>query len=156
MKFVIVRFFNVYGPRLDDLGQGRVLPIFLKQFLHGKPVWVHGTGQQTRTFIYVTDAVRALVRLSALKQAEGRVFNIGTQREITIRKLAQLIKRLGRFRSPIRRIPYRKVFGPSFEDIPRRVPDTRALERLTGWKPRVSLEEGLQRTIAYYRQPGEL
>lgn len=155
LRFVILRFFNVYGPRLDDLGHGRVLPIFLKQFLLGKPVFVHGTGRQTRTFVYVTDAVRGIIRLAFLKKAEGRAFNIGTQNETSILELARLIKQIGHFRSPIRLIPYRKAFGSSFEDIPRRVPDTRALERLIRWKPRVSLRKGLWQTIAYYRKRQE-
>ena len=151
LPFVIYRFFNVYGPKLDDLGHGRVIPIFLKQFLHGNDVTVHGAGTQTRTFIYVDDAMDAIIKLAFSKKAEGGVFNIGTQKEYTMHELAKLIKKVGGFKSKIKFIAHKDVYGKGYEDIQRRVPDTEKIHKYINWKPKISPEEGLRRTIEYYR-----
>ncbi len=152
LPFVIYRFFNVYGPRLDDLGHGRVMTMFLKNFFDGDPVEIHGDGSQTRSFLYVSDAVDAIVRLAVLKKAENQIFNIGTDEEISVLNLAELMKKVGRFDSPIRFVPYAKAFGPSYEDIPRRSPDIAKLKSFIRWSPKVPLERGIQKTIEYYRQ----
>jgi UDP-glucose 4-epimerase len=150
LRFVIYRFFNVYGPRLDDLGDGRVMTMFLKNFLLNKPVEVHGDGKQTRTFFYVTDAVDAVVRLAFLKRAEGQVFNIGNDREVTILELANRMKKVGKFKSPIRLVSYHKAFGDGFEDVTRRCPDISKIKQYIHWRPKVGLDEGLRRIIDYY------
>lgn len=152
MPFVIIRFFNVYGPKLDDLGSGRVIPVFLKSFLHNEPVVVHGSGNQTRTFVFIKDCIGAVIKIAFSKKAEGRVFNVGTDREVTILELARIMKRVGRFRSEIKFIPHKRFFGKSYEDIPRRVPDIGKLERFVGWEAKISLEKGLKITIDYYRE----
>jgi len=151
MPFVIYRFFNVYGPRLDDLGSGRVLPIFLKQCLHDEPMTIHGDGAQTRSFVYVEDAADCVVRGIFNDVAQGEVFNVGSAQELSIKALAEMLKEVGGFASPIVYVPHREVFGPSYEDIPRRVPDVSKTKRLLGWEATTSLEEGLRKTIAYYR-----
>jgi UDP-glucose 4-epimerase len=152
LPFVIVRFFNVYGPRLDDLGSGRVIPIFLKQFLMNEPITIHGNGKQTRTFVYAEDATEAIIKVAFAKCAEGQAFNIGSNREISILELAKLMKRIGSFSSPIKFVPHKKVFGSKYEDIPRRVPDVSKIKKVVGWQAVTSLEEGLKKTIAYYRR----
>lgn len=149
--FVIYRFFNVYGPKLDDLGHGRVMPIFLKQFLYGSDITVHGDGKQTRTFIYVDDAVEAVIKLAFCKKAEGEIFNIGKPVEYTMLELAKLMKKVGGFKSEIKFIEHKKVFGKSYEDIPRRIPDVSKINKFIKWKAKVSLVEGLKKTIDYYR-----
>lgn len=151
LPFVIYRFFNIYGPKLDDLGHGRVMTMFLKNFLTGDPVEVHGDGSQTRSFLYVSDGVDAIVRLALSPKATNQVFNIGSGEEISILQLAEMMKRIGKFRSSIRCIPYSRAFGSSYEDIPRRCPDIRKLKGAVRWKPRVSLRDGIRRTIDYYR-----
>lgn len=151
LPFVIYRFFNVYGPKLDDLGHGRVMTMFLKSLFYGDPVEIHGDGTQTRSFLYVSDAVDAIVRLALLKKAENQIFNIGTDEEISILALAGLMKKIGGFDSPIRFVPHAKAFGTSYEDIPRRSPDISKLKSLIRWSPKVSLEEGIHKTIEYYR-----
>lgn len=148
--FVIYRFFNVYGPKLDDLGHGRVIPVFLKQFLYGKDIPVHGNGKQTRTFIYVDDAVDPIVKLAFCKKAENEVFNIGTQKEYTMYELAKIIKRVGNFKSRIKFISHRDVYGKGYEDIPRRVPNTEKIHKYIKWKVKTPLEVGLKKTIDYY------
>ncbi|RJR49560.1 MAG: NAD-dependent epimerase/dehydratase family protein [Desulfobacteraceae bacterium] len=152
LPFVIYRFFNVYGPRLDDLGHGRVMTMFLKNFLNDAPVEVHGDGSQTRSFLYVTDAVDAIVRLAFLKKAENQIFNIGTDQEVSVLELARLMKKIGDFSSPIHFVSHEKVFGTSYEDIPRRSPNVSKLKSTIRWQPRVSLEQGLSSTIEYYRK----
>ena len=151
MPFVIYRFFNVYGPRLDDLGSGRVLPIFLKQCLHGEPITIHGDGAQTRTFLYVQDAAECVIRAMFSAEAEGQVLNVGSSEELSIADLAARLKKVGGFTSPIAFVPHREVFGPSYEDIPRRVPDVGKAKRLLGWEATTPLDEGLRATIEYYR-----
>jgi len=137
----VARIFNTYGPfmRLDD---GRVLPTFIDQALAGKPLTVHGGGQQTRSFCYVADMVDGLVRL-AHSDVEEPV-NLGNPEEITIRQFAEEIIRLTGSASRIDDVP------AATDDPKLRRPDiTRARERL-GWAPRVPREEGLRRTVEWY------
>ncbi|NQT75355.1 MAG: NAD-dependent epimerase/dehydratase family protein [Candidatus Omnitrophica bacterium] len=151
VPFIIYRFFNVYGPKLDDLGHGRVVSIFLKQFLNGEDITVHGDGKQTRTFIYVDDAIDAVIKLAFYKKAENQVFNIGTPREYSMYEFAKIMKKVGGFKSKFKFIEHKKVFGKGYEDIPRRVPDTTKVKKCINWRPKISIEEGLKRTIEYYR-----
>ncbi len=155
LPFVIVRFFNVYGPREDDPGTGRVIPIFLKQFLTKEKISVHGDGKQTRSFAYIDDVTKGILAVSLSKKAEYMSFNIGSKRETTILELAQIMKKMGRFESEIAFIPHVEVFGESYEDIPRRVPNVDRIKEITGWKATTSLEEGLKITIDYYRKRPE-
>jgi len=152
LPFVIMRFFNVYGPRCDDLGQGRVIPIFLEKFLRGQPVVVHGDGSQTRCFTFIEDAAQAVVRLALEDAALGRCYNIGSDRETSILELARLMKRIGGFDNEIVFTPHQEVFGDSYEDIPRRIPDVSRIKETIGWQATTSLEDGLARTIDFYRR----
>ncbi|MBI4314255.1 MAG: NAD-dependent epimerase/dehydratase family protein [Candidatus Omnitrophica bacterium] len=152
MTFVTYRFFNVYGPRLDDLGSGRVLPIFLKQCLQDEPITIHGDGSQTRTFVYVEDAADGVVRGMFEKQAENQVFNIGSSQELSILELAQKLKEVGKFSSSITTVTHQEVFGNSYEDIPRRVPDVSKSKKILKWEATTSIEDGLFKTIEYYRR----
>jgi UDP-glucose 4-epimerase len=152
LPVVIVRFFNAYGPRLDRIDVGRVITIFMGQLLRGEDLTVIGDGRQTRAFTYVDDAVEALVRAGALPQAVGGIFNIGTDRETTILELAEtMIRVYPETGSKIRMVHQEQVYGNSYEDIPRRVPDITRLRTILGVEPRVTLEEGLQRTIDWFR-----
>jgi dTDP-glucose 4,6-dehydratase len=139
----IVRIFNTYGPfmRLDD---GRVVPNFIGQALRGDPITVYGTGQQTRSFCYVSDLVDGIFKLSL--SGESGPINIGNPTERTMLEFAQEIKRLTGSPSEI-------VFEPlpTADDPKQRRPDiSKAKERL-GWEPKVSLEDGLKETIAYFQ-----
>lgn len=151
LEFVIYRLFNIYGPRLDALGAGRVIPIFLESFFSGRPVLVHGDGSQTRTFCYIEDTAQGIVAGALAESARNSIMNIGTDRENTILELAQMMKRIGGFKSEIELVTYESAFGKSYEDIPRRVPDLTRIRTLVGWQARTSLEEGLAATIEYYR-----
>src|ERR1700737_1263273 len=98
----IARFFNLYGPRLDKLAVGRVITIFMGQLLRGEDITVIGDGKQTRAFTYIDDAVQAIVRAGTEKEAEGGIFNIGTDRETTILELAEAMVKIGGSKSKIK------------------------------------------------------
>lgn len=151
LPFVIMRFFNVYGPRCDDLGQGRVIPIFLEKFLKGEEVIIHGDGAQTRCFTFIEDSAQAVVELSLNDAALGMCFNVGADRETSILELAQTMKTVGEFDNELVFKPHAEVFGPSYEDIPRRVPDVSRIKKVIGWQATTPLEEGLKKTIDFYR-----
>jgi UDP-glucuronate decarboxylase len=142
----IPRIFNSYGPRLREDGlYGRAVSRFITQALTNKPLTVYGDGSQTRSFCYVTDTVTALLLLAASPKADGEVVNVGNSQEVTILELADKIKDLTGYASPV-------TFHPLPRDDPRRrCPDTGKLEKMTGWKPKITFEEGLKKTIDWFR-----
>jgi dTDP-glucose 4,6-dehydratase len=140
----IVRIFNTYGERMR-LDDGRVVPNFVCQALRGEPITVYGDGSQTRSFGYVSDLVEGIWRLA---HADYHLpVNIGNPEERTILEFAQVIKRLTGSDSPI---VFQEFFTP--DDPKQRCPDITRAREILGWEPCVSLEEGLQRTIAYFRE----
>jgi UDP-glucose 4-epimerase len=151
LPVTILRFFNVYGPRLDQLDVGRVITIFLGQLLRGEPISVIGDGSQTRCFTWIDDAIRATVAAGVVRAAEGQVINVGTDRETSIRELAELIIKIGGGPSTIRFVPQASVYGDSYEDVPRRVPDVRRMKTILGVEATTPLADGLARTIAWFR-----
>jgi len=120
--------------------------------LHGEPITVFGSGNQSRCFADVSDVVRGLLMLVEHPSAVGQVFNIGNPEEISIYNLAREVKRLTQSSSEIRRIPYDEAYQPGFEDMERRVPSIEKISRLVGYEPRVSLREIIQRVIDSKRQ----
>ena len=140
----IARIFNTYGPRTHP-GDGRVVSNFVVQALKGEPITVYGDGAQTRSFCYVDDLVEGLIRLMEKDDFVGPV-NLGNPAEITIRALAERIVALTESSSPI-------VYRPLPVDDPRkRKPDISLAKQVLGWEPRVLLEDGLRKTIAYFRE----
>jgi dTDP-glucose 4,6-dehydratase len=138
----IARIFNTYGPRMK-LDDGRVVPAFVDQALRGEPLTIFGDGSQTRSFCYVTDLVDGLYRL--MRSSERYPVNLGNPYEMTIREFAERIRRITGSSSRI-------VSLPLPEDDPRqRRPDITKARRLLDWEPRVSLEDGLQLTVDYFR-----
>ncbi len=139
----IVRIFNTYGPRMA-LDDGRVVPNFVGQALRGEPLTVHGSGQQTRSFTYVTDLVDGIARL--LASDEVMPVNIGNPNEMTIKEFAE---RINAFTGNGAGIIYdqRPIDDPS-----RRCPDITKARALLGWEPHIGVDEGLKKTIAYFRE----
>jgi len=127
-----------------------VVPSFVQQALLGHPITVYGDGEQTRCFTYVDDVVSALTALMEHPQAVGEVFNVGDTEELSINDLASLVKKLTESDSQIVHIPYEQAFEKGFEDMQRRVPDITKIKKLIGFKPTVSLEEGISRIIEFF------
>jgi UDP-glucose 4-epimerase len=148
----ILRYFNSYGPRLDERGYGSVVANFIRQALRGEPITVLGDGKQTRCFTYIEDTVAGTLLAGEVKEAIGEAFNIGSPTETRILDLARLVKRLTRSKSPIECQPYEAYYGEGFEDTRRRVPSGEKAKRLLGFTPRVDLEAGLKKTIAWCRE----
>jgi UDP-glucose 4-epimerase len=151
LPVTILRYFNVYGPRLDRLDVGRVVTIFLGQLLRGEPLTVIGDGTQTRCFTWIGDAVRATVAAGLVTAAEGQVINVGTDEETSIRRLAEMMIELEGGKSAIRFVSEQSVYGDSYQDVPRRVPDVTRMQRLLGVRAETPLADGLARTLAWFR-----
>jgi len=137
---IICRFFNTVGPRQTGR-YGMVLPNFAAQAVAGDPITVYGTGEQMRCFGHVNDAVEAVARLLVTPSAVGEVVNIGNDEEVSINRLAELVRDAAHSRSAIVHIPYDQAYAKGFEDMHRRVPDVSKLERLIGFRPRTPLSE---------------
>jgi UDP-glucose 4-epimerase len=148
---VIARFFNTVGPRQTGR-YGMVLPNFVRQALDREPITVFGTGQQSRCFCDVQDCVEGVMRLVATDAAVGEVVNIGNTGEISIEKLAGLVKQRTNSDSPITFVPYDQAYEPGFEDMPRRVPALGKLEQLTGFRPTTALPDIVDRVIAHFQE----
>ncbi|MDI6606484.1 MAG: GDP-mannose 4,6-dehydratase [Candidatus Omnitrophota bacterium] len=147
---IIVRLFNTVGPRQTG-AYGMVLPRFVEQALSNKPITVYGTGKQSRCFLHVTDAVRALIGLIEEPRAVGEVFNIGSQEEINIEQLAKEIIKSVESKSEIVYIPYEKAYEEGFEDMQRRVPDIAKINKLIGFRPTFTLSEIVKDIVAYIK-----
>jgi dTDP-glucose 4,6-dehydratase len=141
----IVRIFNTYGPRMQ-VDDGRVVPNFIKQALHGEPLTVYGDGSQTRSFCYVDDLIEGIVRL--LYSDVHDPVNIGNPVETTILEFAETINRLVGNPAGITYQPAQRGEG----DPQRRQPDISRARSLLGWEPRVPLEDGIRRTIPYFKE----
>jgi len=151
LPVIVVRLFNTVGPR--QTGQyGMVIPNFVRQALAGQPITVFGDGKQSRSFTYVGDVVRAMVALIDEPRAVGQVFNIGNGNEVTIRELAEKVKKMTGSSSEIVMVPYDQAYEAGFEDMPRRLPDIGRIQALVGYRPTVDLDETLTRVIEHFRQ----
>ncbi len=144
VKIKIVRIFNTYGPRMHPC-DGRVVSNFIVQALQNRDLTLFGDGSQTRSFQYVDDLVEGMVRMMATPDEFTGPVNIGNPNEFTIRELAELVIRLTGSGSAIVRMPL-----PA-DDPVRRLPDISLAQKKLGWSPRVQLEEGLRKTIDYFR-----
>lgn len=147
LRSTVVRFFNTVGPRQSP-AYGMVIPRFARQAVRGEPLTVYGTGLQSRCFLHVADVVEALLSLIDLPGSVGETFNIGSDEEISILDLAERIIARAGSRSTVRRLSYGEAYGPGFEDMERRVPDTTKLRTFTGWHPRHNLDDVLTDAVA--------
>jgi UDP-glucose 4-epimerase len=128
-----------------------VLPNFAAQALTGEPITVYGDGSQSRCFGHVQDAVEALLRLLATPSSVGEVFNVGSDEEVTILRLAEMVRDAAGSRSEIRLVPYAEAYAEGFEDMQRRVPDLAKLERTIGFRPRTPLATIITDVVADQR-----
>jgi UDP-glucose 4-epimerase len=150
LPVVVARLFNTVGPRQTGR-YGMVIPNFVKQALLGNPLSVYGDGTQTRCFTYVTDVVGQLVALAEEPRAVGEVWNVGNDREeVTILDLARRVVTRTASRSTVELVPYDRAYEEGFEDMHRRLPDLSKLRALTGYEPKVQLDEILDRVVSYF------
>ncbi len=150
----VIRLFNVAGPRqLGDYGM--VLPRLVGQALRGEALTVYGDGTQTRTFIHVDDAIRALAACADHQEAVGQIFNIGSDHEVRIIDLAELIRARVGASGPIEFIPFETVYGDRFEDMMRRVPSLAKLKSVIGFEPSHDLASIIDDVIADMRRRQE-
>jgi UDP-glucose 4-epimerase len=146
LPVVIFRLFNTVGPRQSGR-YGMVIPRLVGQALRGEAMTVYGDGRQTRCFCHVRDAVRAIGLLAANPAVVGQVYNVGSQEEVTILALAERIRALTGSRSEIVMVPYDRAYGAGYEDMRRRVPDTRRIREAVGWQPELELDDILHDVI---------
>jgi len=140
----IARIFNTYGPQMQK-DDGRVISNFINQAIHNIPLTIYGTGKQTRSFCYVSDLVEGLYKLMFTPQLQGEVINLGNPEEYPIIDLAKKIIKMTGSKSKI-------IFKPLPQDDPmQRCPDIAKAKKLLHWAPKIRANEGLQRTIEYYR-----
>ncbi len=156
LPVVIVRLFNVVGP--GQVGRyGMVIPRFFKFALENKAIPVYGDGKQERCFTYVDDVIDIIIKLADNDDADGQVINLGSNNEISIKDLAEAVKKVTGSSSEIIFEPYQKYYGASFEDVKKRVPDLEKLKRIAGSAPKTTLKEILDKMNRYFREnPGEL
>lgn len=151
LPIVIGRLFNTVGPR--QTGQyGMVLPTFVRQALLGKPITVFGDGSQTRSFSYVSDVVEAMRSLMASQESAGEIFNLGNDEEVSIRSLAELVKKKTGSKSEIVFMPYDVAYEPGFEDMQRRCPNLSKVRKFIGYEPKVNLDGILDRVVAHMKE----
>lgn len=142
----IVRIFNTYGPRMNP-HDGRSVPNFISQSIRNEPITIYGDGKQTRSYCYVEDMVSGLMAVMfAAPETRGTVFNVGNPDEREIEAFATIIRDLCGSQAPIKYLP------PLQDDPSRRCPDITRIRTVLGWEPRVSLERGLPKTIAWFRE----
>ncbi len=154
LPVIIVRLFNTVGPRQTGR-YGMVVPRFVQQALTGQPITVYGDGKQTRTFTHVRDAIMAILKLGDHPGAIGEIFNIGGKEEISIEKLAHLVKEVLKSPSSIVHIPYEKAYEEGFDDMRKRVPDISKIETLIGYEPKCNLRD-IVGDVAEYQKNHEL
>lgn len=142
----IIRIFNTYGPRMQK-DDGRVVSNFIMAALTGEPLKIDGDGSQTRSFCYVDDLIEGMLKAMFTGETKGEVFNLGNPGEFTVRQLAEKVKEITGSASEI-------VFSGEFRenDPMRRRPDITKAKTVLGWEPKVDLEEGLAKTIEYYKE----
>ena len=151
LEVVIARLFNTTGPRQTG-AYGMVVPTLVKQALHNESLTVYGSGSQTRTFTYVDDIVKCLVALMETDKAVGEVFNVGGTEEVSINDLAYRINnKIHIGFNKTKHIPYSEAFEKDFEDMQRRVPCLKKLERIIGFKPTTDLNTILDKVIRGYQ-----
>ena len=155
---VNMRLFGSYGPRHHLSWWGGPQSVFISQILNGEEITIHGDGKQTRSFTYATDTIDGIVAAIEKDEANGHIFNIGSNYEITILNLANLINKLCNklFNSTnelkLKFIPYSSIAGKKYEDVRRRIPDITKAKNILGFEPKVKLEEGLTKSIKWQKQ----
>ncbi|MFQ5653181.1 MAG: NAD-dependent epimerase/dehydratase family protein [Planctomycetota bacterium] len=148
LPVTILRLFNTVGPRQVE-HYGMVLPTFVRQALEERPITVFGSGKQTRCFSAVEDVVEGWIALSDRESTVGRIYNVGSDQEIRIEELAELVREVTGSSSPIVKVPYEVAYERGFEDMPRRLPDLRRLRNEVGFVPSTPIREIAEQIVEH-------
>lgn len=151
LKTVVVRLFNIVGPRQTD-AYGMVIPNFVKNALLLKPLLIFGDGKQTRSFTHVDDAINAMIKLMNNKKAEGKIFNLGQNYEISINDLAKKVLKLTKSKSKIIHAPFEKTYSPTSASLKKRCPDISKIKKIIKFFPKKNLDDILKGVIDYYQR----
>ena len=153
----LLRFFGSYGPHQPLSWWGGPPPVFINAVLNDEIIPIHGDGMQTRSFTYVSDTIDGIYEATIRDQANGEVLNIGSKEEVTILELAKRVKQASETPGELKYelVPYASFSKNKYEDVMRRVPDTTLSEKILGISAKVSLDEGLARTIAWQKKAVE-
>ncbi len=150
LPVTVIRYFNVYGSRLDPRGYGSVIAKFITQAHQGGPLTIYGDGRQTRCYTYITDAIEGTVRAANTPAAVGRAFNIGSNHETSVLELSEMIRARVNPQATVEFTSHQDVYGVPFEETHRRVPDIERAAQILGFRAGVPLAEGLDRTVAWF------
>ena len=151
LKFKVVRLFNTVGPGQSG-DYGMVLPRFINSALEGDDLIVYGTGKQTRCFMHVNDAIDGILLILESDNANNQVFNLGHPKEIAILDLARKIISFAKSKSIIKFVTFEEAYGPTFEDMERRVPNIEKAQRELKWWPKIDIDEIISQSISYQKQ----
>jgi len=151
LPVVVVRIFNTVGPRQTGR-YGMVIPRFVESALKNEPLYIYGTGRQSRCFAYVGDVIEGMIALMDSPQAPGRVYNIGSTEEITIEQLADKIIALTAAKSKKEFLSYQQAYGKPFDDMMRRVPSLERIGQMVGYQSKTSLDQTLRLIIDDFKQ----
>lgn len=146
LPVTVVRCFNTCGPRQSS-AYGMVIPNMIQRALRNDPILVYGDGQQSRCFSSVSDVVRGVLLLAEGPGTEGEIYNIGTDEEVTVLELALRIRDVCQSSSAIEFVPYEDIYGSSFEDMRRRVPNLAKIHKAVGYRSEVTLDQLLEATV---------
>lgn len=152
VPFVILRLFGVYGPRQHRSWWGGPQSLFIDNLLADKPIEIHGSGKQTRTFVYIDDVTEAFIKAIESKKALQKIINIGTTKEISVIDFAKKIAKLSGKKPKFKKVAYRSFTGQKYEDVTRRVPQIKLAGKLLGWAPTTSVDPGLLVTINWHKK----
>lgn len=151
ISFTIIRFFGIYGPNQHRSWWGGPQSLFIDTLLSNKPVEIHGSGEQTRTFLYIDDAIDAILSIIKTKEAKNQIINLGSNKELSMFKFAQKIASVMNKSLKIKKVSYLSFTGEKYEDVQKRVPNTSKAKTILKWAPKTSLETGLKKTIEWYK-----
>jgi UDP-glucose 4-epimerase len=151
LEFKAVRLFNTVGPGQSG-DYGMVLPRLISSALSGNDLVVYGSGEQTRCFMHVDDAINGILMMLDSDIAINQIYNLGHPREISIIDLARKVIASSKSKSKIRLAKFEDVYGPVFEDMERRVPNIEKVQRDLGWRPQIDIDEIIMQSIAFQRE----
>lgn len=151
VPFVILRFFAVYGPKQHRSWWGGPQSVFIDALLNEQKIEIHGSGKQTRTFLYIEDAIDAIIKAILAKDASGQIINIGSNKETSIIDFAKIIAKLLNKPLKIQKVDHQSFTGRKYEDINRKRPSVEKANTLLNWRQKVSLKEGLSKTINWHK-----